>query len=37
MIALKYVDEKSLYYCFQYLKEFYGFNPSIINIEYSLS
>ena len=35
MIALKYEEEKSLYYCF--LKEFYGFNLSIINIDYSLS
>ena len=37
MIALKYEDENSLYYSFKYLKDFYGFNPPIINIDYSLS
>ena len=36
MIALKYEDENSLYYSFKYLKDFYGFNHSIINIDYSL-
>ena len=37
MIALKYEDENSLYHSFKYLKDFYGFNPAIINIDYSLS
>ena len=37
MIALKYEDENSLYHSFKYLKDFYGFNPQIINIDYSLS
>ena len=37
MIAIKYEDVNSLYYAFKYLKDFYEFNPPIINIDYSLS
>jgi len=37
MIAFKSEDERSLFYCINYLKEFYGFNPPIININYRLS
>lgn len=36
MLLIKYEDEKSLFYTFKYLTDFYGFNPSIINIDYSL-
>ena len=37
MIALKYEDINSLYYAFKFSKDFYEFNPPIINIDYSLS
>ena len=36
LIALKYEDENSLYYTFKYLKEFYKFNPKLVNIDFSI-
>jgi len=33
MLVIKYEDEKSFFYIFKYLIDFYGFNPSIINID----
>ena len=35
LIAIKYEDEKSIYYTIKYLTEFYKFKPKIINIDYS--
>lgn len=35
LIAIKYEDEKSIYYAIKYLTEFYKFKPKIINIDYS--
>jgi hypothetical protein len=35
LIAIKYEDEKSIYYSLKYLKEFYNFKPKIINVDYS--
>jgi hypothetical protein len=35
LIAIKYEDEKSIYYSLNYLKEFYNFKPKIINLDYS--
>ena len=37
MLVIKYEDEKSLFYTFKYLIDFYGFNASILNIDYSLA
>ena len=37
MLVIKYEDEKSLFYIFKYLIDFYGFNAAIINIDYSLT
>ena len=33
LIAIKYEDEKSIYYTIKYLTEFYKFKPKIINID----
>ena len=37
MLIIKYEDEKSLFLCLQIFNRFYGFNPSIINVDYSLA
>ena len=37
LICIKYEDTKSLYYAFKYLKDFFNFNPKIVNIDFSLS
>ena len=35
LIAIKYEDEKSIYYTIKYLSEFYKFKQKILNIDYS--
>ena len=37
LIAIKYEDENSFYYTLKYLKDFFNFNPEIINIDFSQS
>lgn len=34
---IKYEDEISMFYVFKYLHDFYNFNPSIVNIDFSMS
>ena len=37
LIAIKYEDQNSFYYTLKYLKDFFNFNPEIINIDFSQS
>ena len=36
-MIIKYEDEISMFYVFKYLHDFYNFNPSIVNIDFSMS
>ena len=37
LIAIKYEDEKSIFYTLKYLNEYFKFSPKVINIDYSLA
>ena len=37
LVYLKYEDYKSIYYTLKYLNTFFGFEPKIVNIDFSKS